>query len=145
VIFFKQQLFSIFLNAWISLGYYNLTKSRIKCLMKNLYNYFSCFVIFSDDTFAHIICALVLIIGCLSIIIGYKYPSIDRSLPSCMIGGILGYTIALSTGDYSTASNHAYINFYRNILRKSIYGEFFLRVFSWKYYSRGTALYFEEF
>ncbi|KAG5316654.1 TM7S3 protein, partial [Acromyrmex insinuator] len=57
-----------------------------------------------NDTFAHIICALVLIIGCLSIIIGYKYPSIDRSLPSCMIGGILGYTIAL-TGNYSIAIN----------------------------------------
>ncbi|XP_018359253.1 PREDICTED: transmembrane 7 superfamily member 3-like [Trachymyrmex cornetzi] len=58
-----------------------------------------------NDAFSHIICALVLIIGCLSIIIGYKYPSIDHSLPSCMIGGILGYIIALNTGDYSIAIN----------------------------------------
>ncbi|KYN01348.1 Transmembrane 7 superfamily member 3 [Cyphomyrmex costatus] len=58
-----------------------------------------------NDVFAHIICALVLIIGCLSIIIGHKYPFIDRLLPSCMIGGIFGYIIALSTSDYSIAIN----------------------------------------
>lgn len=52
------------------------------------------------------ICALVLIIGCLSIIIGHKYGYIDRLLSSCMIGGIFGYALAVGTGVYSTASNH---------------------------------------
>lgn len=43
-------------------------------------------------------------IGCLSIIIGYKYTVIDRLLSFCMMGGIFGYTVALSTGYYSIAS-----------------------------------------
>jgi len=78
--------------------------------MKDLYNYFPFHIIFSDGVFAQIICTLVLMIGCLSIIIGHKYACIDRLLFGCMISyilsGFLGYFIATNTSDYSITSNH---------------------------------------
>lgn len=89
--------------------------SLITCVTY-LYNYLP-FRHFSGDAFAKMICALVLMIGCLSIIIGHKYACIDRLLSSCMVGGIFGYTIGTSTGDYSIASNYTSI-FYRN---KTVY------------------------
>lgn len=52
------------------------------------------------------ICALVLIIGFLSVLIGHKYAYIGRVLSSCMMGGILGYTLAVGISDYNTASNY---------------------------------------
>ncbi|XP_011694161.1 PREDICTED: transmembrane 7 superfamily member 3-like [Wasmannia auropunctata] len=53
-----------------------------------------------NDTFAKIVCALVLIIGFLSIIIGHKCAFVDDLLPSSMITGVLGYIIAtLYIGD----------------------------------------------
>ncbi|XP_011867631.1 PREDICTED: transmembrane 7 superfamily member 3-like [Vollenhovia emeryi] len=58
-----------------------------------------------NDGFAKVICALVLMIGCLSITIGHKYTCIDRLLSSCMVGGISGYIIATSAGHYSVAIN----------------------------------------
>ncbi|EFN73616.1 Transmembrane 7 superfamily member 3 [Camponotus floridanus] len=58
-----------------------------------------------NDTFAKMICALVLIIGFLSIIIGHKYASTDRLISSCMMGGIFGYILAISINDYNTAIN----------------------------------------
>ncbi|XP_029669870.1 transmembrane 7 superfamily member 3-like [Formica exsecta] len=58
-----------------------------------------------NDTFAKMICALVLIIGFLLIIIGHKYTYIDRLITSCMMGGIFGYTLAIGISDYSTTIN----------------------------------------
>ncbi|XP_072762373.1 transmembrane 7 superfamily member 3 [Anoplolepis gracilipes] len=58
-----------------------------------------------NDTFAKIICALVLITGFFSIIIGHKYSYIDHLISSCMMGGIFGYTLAVGISDYSTAIN----------------------------------------
>ncbi|KAL6256994.1 hypothetical protein P5V15_011930 [Pogonomyrmex californicus] len=58
-----------------------------------------------NDTFAKVICALVLITGCLSIIIGHKCPGIDRLLPSCIMSGTFGYILAIGVSDHSTAIN----------------------------------------
>ncbi|XP_050449282.1 transmembrane 7 superfamily member 3-like [Cataglyphis hispanica] len=58
-----------------------------------------------NDTFAEMICALVLIIGFLLVIIGHKYAYIDRLISSCMMGGIFGYTLAIGISDYSTTIN----------------------------------------
>ncbi|XP_011700842.1 PREDICTED: transmembrane 7 superfamily member 3-like [Wasmannia auropunctata] len=55
-----------------------------------------------NDTFAGIVCALVLITGCLSTIIGHKCAFIDGLLASSMTGGVFGYIIATYTDDHRT-------------------------------------------
>lgn len=81
------------------------------------------------------ICALILLIGCLSIIIGHKYTCIDRLLSSCMIGSIFGYILAISTGDYSVASNYS-STFFIEIFQLN---DIDLNVFNATYLSRRHA------
>ncbi|XP_011166812.2 transmembrane 7 superfamily member 3 [Solenopsis invicta] len=46
-----------------------------------------------NDVYAEVFCALVLMIGCLSVIIGHKYVCIDYFISSCILEGILGYML----------------------------------------------------
>lgn len=60
-----------------------------------------------NDSFAKVICAVVFIVGCLSVLRGHKYSYIDRSLSNGTIGGIIGYSLAVGIGNLSTEINIA--------------------------------------